>query len=447
MGQGVGAARGDRRVDHRGRVIERLAEDTIRTSRRRRSPGTGGVAFRSSDIMTLAATATPALLPPRLIDRAVILVALVLFAAGFVTIRGEVSAAQGVLFLVGGLLGITLYHAAFGFTGGWRAFVREGRGAGLRAQFVMLAIATAIFLPLLAVSSTEGWGLGGFVVPVSTMLVAGAFLFGIGMQLGGGCGSGTLFTVGGGSARMLVTLVFFIVGSMAGVAHAPAWSGLPSLGAISLPALFGWPLAVAAQLAVLALLYGLVAMAERRRRGQLQALGSAGAPSTLPKLLRGPWPILWGAVLLALLNAAYLLTAGHPWGITGAFSMWGAKIAAGAGLPVADWAGGVFRGQLETPVLASKVSVGDFGLILGAMLAAGLAGKFAPKVDLSPGSLAAAAVGGLLMGYGARLSSGCNIGALFGGIASGSLHGWVWFATAFVGSLAGIRGRRLFGLD
>ena len=45
-------------------------------------------------------------------------------------------------------------------------------------------------------------------------------------------------------------------------------------------------------------------------------------------------------------------------------------------------------------------------------------------------SLVAAVVGGLLLGYGARLAYGCNIGAYFSGIASGSLHGWVWLVAA-----------------
>ena len=45
------------------------------------------------------------------------------------------------------------------------------------------------------------------------------------------------------------------------------------------------------------------------------------------------------------------------------------------------------------------------------------------------------------MGYGARLAFGCNIGALFSGIASGSLHGWLWMAAA----LAGHRPRRAPG--
>ena len=396
--------------------------------------------------MSTTAAASPALLPARALDRIVIAAAIGLVALGTVHIATGVSANMAGTFLIGGLLGLTLYQAAFGFTGGWRAFVTEGRGAGLRAQVVMLALATAIFLPLLAAAPANGWGLGGFVVPVSGMLVAGAFLFGIGMQLGGGCGSGTLFTVGGGSARMVFTLVFFIVGSMVGVVHVPLWSALPSLGAHGLVPSLGLVPAMALQFGLLALLYLVVARSERRRRGALQPLG-AGTRASLATILKGPWPILWGAVLLALFGALFLLNAGHPWGITSAFPFWGGKIATALGLPVEEWAGqpGVF-GDLSQSIFSHRISVADLGLVLGAMLGAGLAGKFAPKVDLSAGSLAAAAIGGLMMGYGARLSSGCNIGALFGGIASGSLHGWVWFAVAYCGSLVGIRARRLFGI-
>ncbi|MGA1178630.1 MAG: YeeE/YedE thiosulfate transporter family protein, partial [Burkholderiaceae bacterium] len=46
---------------------------------------------------------------------------------------------------------------------------------------------------------------------------------------------------------------------------------------------------------------------------------------------------------------------------------------------------------------------------------------------------------GLVMGYASRLAFGCNIGAFLGGVASASLHGWVWFAMAFLGSMVGVR--------
>src|SRR5215203_5504988 len=89
----------------------------------------------------------------------------------------------------------------------------------------------------------------------------------------------------------------------------------------------------------------------------------------------------------------------------------------------------------------------DFGIIAGALLAAGLAGRFAPAWRVPLRSALAAVIGGVMLGYGARLAYGCNIGAYFSGIASGSLHGWVWMAMAFAGSVLGTRLRPLFGLE
>jgi hypothetical protein len=76
-------------------------------------------------------------------------------------------------------------------------------------------------------------------------------------------------------------------------------------------------------------------------------------------------------------------------------------------------------------------SVMDIGIVLGAMLAAALAGRYAPVWRLPLRSFIAAVVGGLMLGYGARLAYGCNIGAYFSGIVSGSLHGWLWLVAAF----------------
>ena len=66
-------------------------------------------------------------------------------------------------------------------------------------------------------------GFGGAIAPIGPSLIVGAFVFGIGMQLANGCGSGTLYTVGGGSGRMIVTLAFFIAGSVIGSLHLPAF--------------------------------------------------------------------------------------------------------------------------------------------------------------------------------------------------------------------------------
>ena len=134
---------------------------------------------------------------------------------------------QAALFLVGVGAGLVLYHAAFGFTSAWRRMIVDKRGAGLRAQMIMLAATVLVFLPLINGGEIWGQSLRGNVSPLGLSVVVGAFLFGLGMQMGGGCASGTLFTVGGGSVRMVFTLLAFIVGSVLGAWHLPGWQPRP----------------------------------------------------------------------------------------------------------------------------------------------------------------------------------------------------------------------------
>ncbi|KQU71581.1 hypothetical protein ASC75_24505 [Aminobacter sp. DSM 101952] len=399
--------------------------------------------------MTQINLATPAPAAPVNLDKGPVIFVGLAFVLGALAIGEAISLRQAVLFLMGGLLGLTLYHASFGFTGGWRRFVVERRGNAIRAQMLMIAAASVVFIPLLALGSANGQALVGAFAPVGVSVLVGAAMFGLGMQLGGGCGSGTLFTVGGGSSRMLVTLMFFIVGALIGTAHLPWWLELPALPEISLGRTLGVPGGVTVTLLGLGAVAALTVLVERRAHGGLEKMKPASRRG-VARLLHGPWPLVAAGLGLAGLNIATLVTAGHPWSVTFGFGLWGAKAAQAVGVPVETWAFWNWPGPakaLGSSVLADITSVMNFGIILGAALAAGLAGKFAPKVHVPFASFLAAAVGGVLMGYGARLSFGCNVGALFSGIASGSVHGWLWFASAFVGSLGGVALRPLFGLD
>ena len=382
-------------------------------------------------------------------NRRVIVMAVAILALGFVYVAQTVSVRHAVLLLIGGGLGLVLYHALFGFTSAWRVFLSDGRGAGLRAQMLMLAVASVLFLPALAEGNLFGRQIVGAVAPVGVSVVLGAFLFGIGMQLGGGCASGTLYTAGSGNVRMLVTLAAFIAGSVIATLHMPWWFETPNIGAVSLIKELGLAGGLALQLAVFAAITAFSVAVERRRHGRL--LPARTSPyDGWRRLLRGPWPLLWGALGLAGLNFATLAVAGHPWGITYGFSLWGAKMASAVGIDVGSWTFWTWpyhARALQASVFANTTSVMNFGILLGALLAVGLAGKFAPNWRIPLRSLAAAVIGGLLMGYGARLAFGCNIGAFFSGVASASLHGWVWFACAFVGSFLGTWARPLFGLE
>ncbi len=367
---------------------------------------------------------------------------LTLAALAGATAGWKLAAAAG----IGAFAGVALYHAGFGFTGAWRRFAREKRARGLRAQIVLIGLACLITYPLMEWGAEIGVPARGFILPMGLASAIGAAVFGIGMQLGGGCASGTLFTAGGGSTRMALVLVFFIAGSVWATAHWDFWASLPMLNdrrGISLPNELGTLGAMAAMAAILGTIWLGTARVERSAHGDIEK------DRPTESLLRGPWALMLGAVALALVSIATMAVLGRPWGVTAGFALWGAKIVDALGVDVANWTywSGWRKGPLEASVFADGTSVMNFGILFGAMAAAAVAGRFAPVWRLSGRDVATAVLGGLLMGYGARLAYGCNIGAFLGGMVSGSLHGWWWLIWGFLGSLAGVRLREIIGMD
>lgn len=344
---------------------------------------------------------------------------------------------QALAVLIGGLAGFALYHASFGFTAAWRRIFAEGRGVGLRYQFLLIVLTCAISFPLIAYTDARG-----FILPVSMGMLFGSFIFGFGMQFGGGCGSGTLFVVGGGSTRMCITLLFFVIGSVLGTLHLGWWNSIAfpqpvqetfgvgdkfSYGMINNLGPFG------AFFVLICLLGGIAVWSvwyEKRKHGDLEP------PRKTESFIKGPWSPLAGAIALAVVGILTLIVVGRPWGVTWAFALWGAKGANALGVDVLSWPfwTGWRANAVENSVFKDTTSVMNFGIIAGALAAAGLASKWRPIFALSRVEISTAILGGLLMGYGARLAYGCNIGAYLGGLVSGSVHGWAWAVMAFIGS-------------
>ncbi|MDF2090865.1 YeeE/YedE family protein [Knoellia sp. 3-2P3] len=371
-----------------------------------------------------------------------------------VTLAGAVAATAGLrltlLFVVGLALGVALFNSRFGFTSAWRQLVAVGQGRALQAHMLMLAAACLLFAPLLAAGTGfRGVEIEGSLSPVGTSLLVGAFLFGIGMQIGGSCASGTLFAIGSGQTAIVLTLAGFIAGSVLGAWHLPFWTTQmptgPEVSFADTP--LGYPGAVLISLTLMALVVGATVVVGRRR--QPPALDRPPVARGVARVIRGSWPIWVGAMVLAGLNALTLWLSGGAWGVTSAFALWGSKALDAVGVDVASWGYWQNPGNAEKlagPVLADRTSVMNVGIMVGALIASAAAGAFTLHRRI-PGKLAAGAViGGILMGYGARLAYGCNIGAYFGGIASFSLHGWVWGAVAILGTVVGLRARPLFGL-
>jgi len=142
------------------------------------------------DSFATQAVRTPAAVPtdrrPRRAQPRVVGVAGALLLGGAAWLGAEYGVRQAALLLVGAGLGLVLYHSEFGFTTAFRVFVAVGDGRGLRAQMLMLAVATLLFAPMLASGEVMGRAVGGAVAPAGVSVLIGAFVFAVGMQLGGG---------------------------------------------------------------------------------------------------------------------------------------------------------------------------------------------------------------------------------------------------------------------
>ncbi|OMH34041.1 hypothetical protein BGP75_12215 [Motiliproteus sp. MSK22-1] len=353
-----------------------------------------------------------------------------------------------VLLIIGVLLGITLYQGRFGFASAYRNLFLYRDTRGVRAHLWMIALTTLLFAPVLAQGEFFGRQVHGALAPVGWQVACGAFFFGIGMQLAGGCGSGTLYTTGSGNPKMLLVLTAFCGGSFWASLDMNWWQQLPALPPIAMGVHISWPGAVIFQIGV----FSLLALALKKYGINTFAGSSVSPPFQKPwhQRLIEPWPVFVAASLLALLNFATLATAGHPWTITWAFSLWGAKAATLLGWIPAEnsfWTAPFQSSALLNSIFNDTTSVMNIGILLGAFCAAQLAKTFGSALSLSWKNYVAALIGGLLLGYGARIAFGCNIGALFSGIASTSLHGWLWMAAALPGNWLGIKLRPYFDLS
>jgi len=337
------------------------------------------------------------------------------------------GARYGLLLAVGLGFGIVLEGLRFGFAGPWRAMILRRDPSGILAQLLAIAIVSAVAFPLLASHPGE---ITGAAAPIGWAMAGGAFVFGAAMQVVLGCGSGTLVNAGSGNPVALLALPFFAIGSFLGAYGLVWWTDLGALPILTLTGGSGLALTLVLLAGVAVLLLALAAPGTRR------------IPSRL----------VFAALAIAALAIANLVVAGQPWGVVYGLGLWAAKAAVALG---ADLSGSAFwsapgnAARLGQSVLTDVTSLTNIGIILGAFLVATWrsGGLAQPLPRLPARAWAATVVAGFLLGYSSRLAFGCNVGAFFSGISTGSLHGWVWFAAGFAGSVVGVRLRPLLGME
>ena len=320
---------------------------------------------------------------------------------------------------LGLLIGFTLERFGFGFAGPWRRLIRERNPQGLIAQFVAIGLTALAIQPIIAYA--PGTFIGA-IAPVSVTMILAAFVFGLSMQMILGCGSGTLVNAGSGNLIAIVVLPLFCFGSFLGTLLVPiAIEATPHIP-VSLPQMLGVEFSMAVTIG------GLLCV------GLIVSKFSVGSVWNQKFLI--------AAVLLSGLAVLHVLVAGQPWGVVYGLGLWVAKAAQGFGWDStmsAFWAHPINASALQSSILTDTTSLTSLGLVAGAALAAWRDSVNQPlRQPVAFWYFGIACLFGVLLGISSRLAFGCNVGALFSGIASGSLHGWFWLGAGFIGSIAGV---------
>ena len=143
-----------------------------------------------------------------------------------------------------------------------------------RAVLIAFAITTIGFTAIKYGSFISTGTIPGesYVMPISLATALGGILFGIGMVIAGGCASGTLMRVGEGFSMQVLSLFFFVIGSLIGANHMGFWELNFNATAprVFLPDIFGWFGAVVVQLLVILLLYIAADKYEKKKMGNTE---------------------------------------------------------------------------------------------------------------------------------------------------------------------------------
>jgi uncharacterized protein len=357
---------------------------------------------------------------------------------------------------------------------------------GITRMFVGIMIAMGIFSVIMSLLATEKMSTF-HPGPIGIHEIIGGAIFGVGMVFAGGCASGTLYKCGEGNGTSMIALIaisfsqaiFVGVGGYFDKYFLRHVLKMPTLVLSDLfPSLGSSKYLIANTLLhsflpiilLLLIVYIVVARKSIMKRlakttgqepGELLGFWSmitASNKTTLAGLMIG---VLAGFHVLAMhgLRAKYgihnfgevLSSLGFTadvssrgqifdpgyWYITSQEAQFGAWFLEKAGINMHD---NLFFGVINgIPALWRNPALWmSIGIILGAMSMALLNNEFKfkrPNLELMVWGL----LGGTLMGLGARVALGCNIGAFFIRVAGGDPGGWLFAAGMAAGVFGGLR--------
>lgn len=176
---------------------------------------------------------------------------------------------------VGTIIGIVLRYSRFCFTAAFRDPFITGNTRILRGMILAMIVSTIGFAVIqsgyIHNKGIDYQLIPGAVSSVGIHVMLGAFIFGIGMVLAGGCASGVLMRIGEGHALHWVVLVGFIIGTLLGAKDYSFWYELfiKNAKTIYFSEYLDLRIVVLIQIVVLMLLYKLALWYENRSFKQL----------------------------------------------------------------------------------------------------------------------------------------------------------------------------------
>ncbi|MBK4217142.1 YeeE/YedE family protein [Paracoccus caeni] len=353
--------------------------------------------------------------------------------------RDALGRSLPVSLLLGGAFGLVLQRSRFCFWCISRDWFADRDPRGLLGILAALAVGiigyAAIFGVWLPNPASGRLPPDAHIGPVSITMIAGSFVFGIGMALSGSCISAHFYRLGEGAFGSVIALLGAFIGFGLGFL---SWNTLYVLDiyrakVIWLPTYLGHGGALLVSLGLL----GVAAL-------WLLCQPMPAQPEDHRFVLARRWPAVVGGILVGWIAMIAYFRVG-PLGVTAELGSLARTSADAVGwLPQTLHGLDSFAGcaTVVKEALFSRNGVFVIGMVLASAVSATLAGDWKPAPPAIR-TLPRLFIGGLMLGWGAMVALGCTVGVLLSGIMAGALSGWVFLVACFAGAWIGwhLRGK------
>lgn len=329
--------------------------------------------------------------------------------------------------ILGVIFGIIVNYYSVGFTGAVYCTCKKLNSYAFRMFLIAIFIGGLGIFVLKTFQGDESKMIG--VMGIDAALMAGAFIFGIGMMLSDGCILGMIRDLGNGNLGHIITFVFVVVGTIIGNAsYKMTWLKLKKNSLyVYLPDAFGRVLGIVIFVAIIALTYFCFYYWDKRNLDDEYKL---------------PKKNIVGGIILGLFMILYQAICHLNLGVSGAFPYYGAWVAKIFDVHPEKWTFFQIESAqriIEGGILRYDISLLLIGILLGSLITSSACFKFKLYMPESFKEVFFYAAGGFLMGYGTVVAGNCNLSGFLSSAANLSLSAWIYLPFMMLGGYAVIK--------